>query len=237
MASKGKTEGKVPTLKGQEAEDKILEYLTRMNRPFGAVDVAANLKGAIPKATVQKLLVSLAEKGGLVQKLYGKTTFFVVNQANLEIVPAERLASLDAECISVQEINKDLNIEVKSLVAELSKIKSAPTNDELNTQISALEGELAQVQSSLEPLRSGSKPISAEDLQKLQADWEKWKAEWFRRRKIFQNLWHLAIDALPPQDAQALEEDLGVERDSVEHQNLEKGPLCSANTLKRKRCN
>jgi hypothetical protein len=42
-----------------------------MNRPYGAVDVAANLKGAVPKATTQKILVALAEKGELVQKVYG----------------------------------------------------------------------------------------------------------------------------------------------------------------------
>lgn len=43
----------------------------QMNRPYGAVDVAANLKGAVPKATTQKILVALAEKGELVQKIYG----------------------------------------------------------------------------------------------------------------------------------------------------------------------
>ena len=43
-----------------------------MNRPFGAVDVAANLKGAVPKTATQKILVALAEKGDLTQKLYGK---------------------------------------------------------------------------------------------------------------------------------------------------------------------
>lgn len=42
-----------------------------MNRPFGAVDVAANLKGVVPKATTQKILVALAEKGDLTQKIYG----------------------------------------------------------------------------------------------------------------------------------------------------------------------
>jgi len=42
-----------------------------MNRPYGAVDVAANLKGAVPKAATQKILVALAEKGELVQKTYG----------------------------------------------------------------------------------------------------------------------------------------------------------------------
>ena len=47
-----------------------------MNRPYGAVDVSANLKGAVPKTAAQKILVSLAEKGELVQKIYGKRVYF-----------------------------------------------------------------------------------------------------------------------------------------------------------------
>jgi 26S proteasome regulatory subunit (ATPase 3-interacting protein) len=43
----------------------------QMNRPYGAVDVTANLKGAVTKPAVQKILVALAEKGDLVQKTYG----------------------------------------------------------------------------------------------------------------------------------------------------------------------
>ena len=46
-----------------------------MNRPFGAVDVCANLKGAVPKAATQKILVSLAEKGEITQKPYGTCSF------------------------------------------------------------------------------------------------------------------------------------------------------------------
>jgi 26S proteasome regulatory subunit (ATPase 3-interacting protein) len=45
-----------------------------MNRPYGAVDVSANLKGVVPKSATQKILVTLAEKGELVQKTYGQPT-------------------------------------------------------------------------------------------------------------------------------------------------------------------
>jgi len=44
----------------------------QMNRPYGAVDVAANLKGAVPKSAVQKIMLALAEKGELTQKIYGE---------------------------------------------------------------------------------------------------------------------------------------------------------------------
>lgn len=74
------------------AEDTILQYMKRvsvswsavticamtsllpvqqMNRPFGAVDISANLKGAVQKATTAKILVLLAEKGAIMQKTYG----------------------------------------------------------------------------------------------------------------------------------------------------------------------
>ena len=45
-----------------------------MNRPFGAVDVSANLKGSVPKAAAQKILVALAERGELAQKTCGQYT-------------------------------------------------------------------------------------------------------------------------------------------------------------------
>lgn len=50
-------------------------------------------------------------------------------------------------------------------------------------------------------------------------------------------LWQLATDALPPQDSKALEEDLGIEKDTPEHMAVEQSPLCQQrpNSLKRKR--
>lgn len=61
-----------------------------MNRPFGAVDVAANLKGAVPKATTQKLLVALAEKGEIMQKAYGVYIFVTQNFLHLKTIKGKR---------------------------------------------------------------------------------------------------------------------------------------------------
>jgi hypothetical protein len=56
-----------------------------MNRPYGAVDVSANLKGAVPKTATQKILLALAEKGELAQKTYGRPDCqsLVLNTSNL----------------------------------------------------------------------------------------------------------------------------------------------------------
>ncbi|KAG6873543.1 hypothetical protein C0995_014413 [Termitomyces sp. Mi166 len=116
MASKSKPDAKPPILKGKEAEDKVLEYMKSMNRPYGAVDVAANLKGAVPKATVQKILVALTEKDLLVQKTYGTypTTFFVFNQSSIESVPADEITAIEAQQKAVDEENKAIASELKT---------------------------------------------------------------------------------------------------------------------------
>ncbi len=115
-----------------------------MNRPYGAVDVAANLKGLVTKATTQKILVALAEKGELVQKNYGafcvgrrgittqlflaKTTFFVANQAKIATLAPEQLTSLEEEYKTIDEENKTLTARIKTANAGISRrLKSLTT--------------------------------------------------------------------------------------------------------------
>ena len=50
------------------------------------------------------------------------------------------------------------------------------------------------------------------------------------------SFWQLVTDSMSPQEVNDLAEDLGIEFDTAEHTALERGPLCSAPTLgKRKR--
>ncbi|KAJ4483716.1 TBPIP-domain-containing protein [Lentinula aciculospora] len=236
MASKQKSDVKI--LKGQEAEDKVLEYVKRMNRPYGAVDVAANLKGAVPKTATQKILVALAEKGELIQKNYGKTTFFVANQANIDTLSNEKISALEEEYKKLEEENKELALQIKTATTELAKIKNLPSDSDLEEQLASLEDAIAQRTLLLQPLRSGAPPISSEEIAQIDADWLKWKEEWIRRKKIFNSFWHLVTDSLTPQDATLLSEDLGIEYDTPEHAALEKSQLChdaKKNSLKRKR--
>lgn len=47
----------------------------------------------------------------------GKTTFFVANQANINSIPAEKLTALEAEHKSIDEENKLLAGEFKTLTS------------------------------------------------------------------------------------------------------------------------
>jgi hypothetical protein len=86
----------------------------------------------------------------------------VVNQSTLEVVPPEKLSSLEAELKAVEEENSVLSVDAKGLSSgsfqlpaplffldeavlffkELAKVKSTPTDDELGIQITNLEQEV-----------------------------------------------------------------------------------------------
>ncbi|KAH9029347.1 TBPIP-domain-containing protein [Lactarius deliciosus] len=193
----------IKVLKGQDAENKVLDYIKRINRPYGAVDVSANLKGTVPKPATQKILLALAEKGEVTQKTYGKATLFVANQNTLDALPEHTIKALVDETDALAESNKTLAGEIKTASAELAKMRLAPTDAELAVQIAQAESKIAKLRAHIEPLRDGT-PLTRSTL-----DWTRWRAEWVRRRKVFYNL----------------RKDLGIEYDTPEHVELERGPL------------
>lgn len=97
----------------------------------------------------------------------------------------------------------------------------------------------------LGPLRAGSSIISASELAQLDEDWKRWRQEWVKRRKVFNvycfiqlpcdykrlitppRLRDTTLEATGPKEAAELLEDLGVELDSPEHAQLERGYLCT----------
>ncbi|KAF7298111.1 TBPIP domain-containing protein [Mycena chlorophos] len=236
MPPKSDKKSDVKVLKGQDAENAVLEYMQKMNRPYGAADLAANLKGAIPKTQAAKILTALAEKGSLVSKAYGKSNFYVVNQANIPDVPADQITALETEIKQLTEENKILSVETKAASAELAKIKSAPTDTELVAQISELRQTIENIDAQLQPLRAGAPLISEQDIEQVDADWVKWRNEWVRRKKVYKDLFLMIADSMTKQEATALEEDLGIEHDTNEHIALETSSLVAdMNKLKRKR--
>ncbi|TFY56520.1 hypothetical protein EVG20_g8894 [Dentipellis fragilis] len=231
--SKAKSDVKV--LKGQEAEDRVYAYIKRMNRPFGAVDVSANLKGAVPKTATQKILLALSEKGQVTQKTENNF-FFVANQNTVDTMPNDKVSELEAEAKALDEENKVLAAEIKAAAAGEFDIHSAfyLSHAELAVQIDETGTKAEQLRKRLEPLRSGTPLVDADALAALDQEWMKWRAEWVRRKKVFLTFWALVSDTLSPQDATELQDDLGIEYDSAEHTSVEHGPLCAIN-LKRKR--
>lgn len=88
---------------------------------------------------------------------------------------------------------------------DLSKLKNAPTDEEIIKQTSEARtsvrltfspshfydrwnfvDKIAKTLNYLEPLRSGTSTLlTQEEVAQLDADWLKWRAEWIKRRKAF----------------------------------------------------
>ncbi|CAG7849312.1 SubName: Full=Uncharacterized protein {ECO:0000313/EMBL:CCA70947.1} [Serendipita indica DSM 11827] len=234
------------TLKGKEAEDRVVGYLREMNRPFGAgtslccfhSDISANIKGIVSKPATQKILLAAAERGEITQKTYGKVQLFVANQADLEDLPENKRQELSTEIQSLAEQNRELNMKNKALQqgsflymlsidwpligTELARIRSMPTDADLLTNITQIRTKVNEALSQLEPLRQGAPMVTQEELCEMETSWKKYRAEWILRKKIFKELWCSFTDQLPPSESQDLASDLGIEFDTEEHVELEK---------------
>ncbi|KZV67340.1 TBPIP-domain-containing protein [Peniophora sp. CONT] len=235
-----KKEEKVPTLKGQDAEDAVLQYMLNMNRPFGSTDVATNLHNSVPKTQVVKILASLAEKGALSMKPYGKVIIYVANQANMDTLSKEDCDALEKQAKDLEERQKELNVELKTASSDLSRVKSAYTEEEMAQRTTECEEKVQRLQALLEPLRNGAPLLSEAELAKIDADVKRWKKEWLNRRKVFQQFWGSITESMPPQESNELREDLDIEGDSPEHIQLEKrlnakGPARLARKASRQR--
>ncbi|KZS92560.1 TBPIP-domain-containing protein [Sistotremastrum niveocremeum HHB9708] len=221
----------------EKAKALVLSYLKEVNRPYGAIDITANLKGAIAKTQTPKVLAALAERGEISQKTYAKSIFYVAKQSDLEDIPSDKLKALEEECAAVQDSSKILQTELKSLQQALTKLKSTPTDSQLSSINAEYASKALLLEERLAPLRAGVRLISAEELANIETKWIQMRAEWISRRKVAKDVWSFFTEDRSPQESVELADTLGIEADSPEHERLERGPLCStkqSRVLKRK---
>ncbi|KAG9102442.1 hypothetical protein FS749_000033 [Ceratobasidium sp. UAMH 11750] len=248
VPSKDDEKEKKVQLKGKDAEDAILRYLKKANRPYGSSDISANLGNAVSKPATQKILLALAERGAITQKTYGepsaplhclsplvdtaeatgKATYFVALQNEADALPAAELAAAKTELEHARETLKEKQAEVKRLTAELAKIRAIPTDAEIETELADVQVQIDLTENALEPLRAGCQaPVSEADLAKLDAEWMRWRNEWVARKKVFKAIWEMRTDTMSKDESERLMEDLGIELDTPEHLELERSALCT----------
>ncbi|GHJ89156.1 hypothetical protein NliqN6_5558 [Naganishia liquefaciens] len=227
---------KEKAVKGDEAEDIVLQYMKSVNRPYASTDVSANLKNKVTKANAQKVLQSLADKGSLTMKMYGKQSIFVYNQEYLETMPAGAIAALEAELKFVKEDLEGSRKSLKALTNEISIRIAEPKTEEIEGEIEQVEAQNAIALKHLIPLRNASDgktpgengewPIGKEQLDALNAEWSKWRKEWISRRKVYQALLDVVQPDLAGASRLSFEEEIGVDQDPDELKALEASDLC-----------
>ena len=67
-------------------------------------------------------------------------------------------------------------------------MRIAPTDAELATQIEQAQSQIVKLHAHLDPLCSGTPPVSSAELDNLDTDWTCWGTEWILRRKVLYKL-------------------------------------------------
>ncbi|CAK9787011.1 TBPIP-domain-containing protein [Cutaneotrichosporon oleaginosum] len=216
-------------LKGEEAEQMVLEYLRSVNRPYASTDVSANLKNRVTKTEAQKALNALAEKGHLTLKPYGKQTIFVFNQSQLPVLDPHELLRLDDQLKDVKATLDERRKNLKSLQSDLASLEALPKTQDLSKQIGDVTVENELTLNSLKAFRGESAvaPMSAKDMVQIDADWEHWRKEWTSRKKVYKDIYTMLTDCgLAPASQVDFEEEQGVEGDDEDTKVVEAGEFC-----------
>ncbi|WVF66221.1 hypothetical protein IAT40_000961 [Kwoniella sp. CBS 6097] len=234
-----KKEPKEKPVKGDEAEEMVINYMKDINRPYANADVSANLKNRVPKAAAVKVLATLADKEQLTVKAYGKQLIYLYNQKLLDVLAPEELATLDQQ---IKETKSDLEEKrklLKQLQTELHNKEALPKTVDLSSEISRVKSENAITLKALLPFRGDSNgapinPLSAEGTKRIDADFNKWRKEWVDRRKVYKEIFGMLSEGGQVNDKAAFEEDQGITPEDEDAIEIEQGEFCKPAPTARK---
>ena len=125
----------------------------------------------------------------------------VANQNTLDALPENMIKALaDDDSLLASESNKAIAAEIKAASASdlrisdsrrlahetaNAKMRVAPRDADLATQIEHSESQIVKLRADLDPLRSGMPLVSSAELDSLDVDWTHWCAEWIFQRTVF----------------------------------------------------
>ncbi|KGK38026.1 hypothetical protein JL09_g2797 [Pichia kudriavzevii] len=117
------------------ARKTLVKYMEKEYRPYAVTDLIGNLHNAITKALIIRLLDELVDKGTLIVKKYGKSSFYCYSELqvneDMETTNLEKLQATKAEICSLEK-------EATKLKSILEKIKAEPSDKEIQLQVDEL---------------------------------------------------------------------------------------------------
>ncbi|EFJ19544.1 hypothetical protein SELMODRAFT_418879 [Selaginella moellendorffii] len=198
---------------GDSAEAIILNFINEQNRPLNVQIVADTLqKHGIKKTAAQKILDSFAESGKISFKEYGKQKIYLAKQDQFEIPSKEELESMKADIAKLQESLAAEKKIVAGLETEVRSAESSLTLDQINDRMKMVSDEISSMESRITQLRAGTVLVTAEERNKVEADYNKKTGLWRKRKRMFKDLWDMITESMPKNQSE-LKEEVGIETD------------------------
>ncbi|KAL7068137.1 hypothetical protein ACR3K2_14070 [Cryptosporidium serpentis] len=194
----------------------IYDYMKIQNRPYSIQNVVDNLHNIYSKKQVTEEMERLAGEGKFICKEYGKQKVYLVDQSECQELNKEEMAELDKEIFNLEDINRQLEIRLKSLKQETRNLSAPIPLDVLDDKINQMELKNSEILNEIESkeklIGDDVQKISIDDLQKLKSEYRSLQACW----KKYKNACKQAIDILcesMDQKASDLLEEIGIELD------------------------
>ncbi|KAJ3124207.1 hypothetical protein HK098_001322 [Nowakowskiella sp. JEL0407] len=219
MPPKAKTE----KISDEKAQEILLEYLKKTNRPYNAVDLVANLHNVVAKTIAVKALNALHEKGLIHAKTYGKQVIYVAKQADENAPTSEEIVEVDSKINSLTEEKVSLSDKTKQIQTQLNSLASSLTLEQLQKKYEELKRENEIKQKRLDDLQEGKQVVSEEERITADKELERMRKEWKWRKAKFDEIWDQIAENAP--DPKGLLLELGIETDQQHNVSLAKDPL------------
>ncbi|KAF1801426.1 Tat binding protein 1-interacting protein-domain-containing protein [Mucor lusitanicus] len=198
----------------KEEETAVLEYLTKVNRPYSATDIFNNLHAKYTKGSIAKALDQLVKDESIMSKAYGKSTIYSAIQSLDDVPSEEEVKAMEKSLEELTEKHEALASENKRLDQVLAKTKSEPTTDEAKELLEKAKTENEQLKEKLEKLKSGTVLIPPEKRKRANDDFDTYRQLWKKRRGMFREIFKTVTEHYPGNPSE-LKEELGIEEDPI----------------------
>ncbi|KAJ3348440.1 40s ribosomal protein L44e [Entophlyctis luteolus] len=209
----------------EDAHETILRYVQAQNRPYNSVDVFTNLHQKFGRTLVNKTLEKLAEEKLITAKAFGKTVVYFANQDEADVPSPEESREMDVKIAALKEELSALKAQNASNEKILASLLNSETTSALQITLDRVSQENDTLDTRLQGLRNGTRRLTVEDKQRVDAKLDANRKEWRVRRKWFNDAWSAMTENIPKKKAKEVLEEIGIETDEDAGISFDKDPL------------
>ncbi|KAL0218156.1 hypothetical protein RCL1_009004 [Eukaryota sp. TZLM3-RCL] len=204
---------KAKKVSNDEGAEKVIQYISSNNRPFGAQNIVDGLAGTISITQMKKILSELADTGRITTQPYGKTNIYIPLQ-NADEAPSEaELAELDVQIKSLRQQISELQEEISTIQAECKTLEAEPNDQQLVPKIEELRNKTKKMSENLSELTEGGKLVDPETRSRVLSEYQSAIKQWSKRRSCCLNVIATIADGIGVKPREVVE-STGLETDS-----------------------
>lgn len=195
-----------------EVETAVFTYMKSQNRPYSVLDVFQNLHKKYGKTAITKAMEALSENCKLLEKTYGKSKIYVVNQSQFADVNDCELKDIDNKIQKLDKTLKDSQSKLASSSSELKSLASSLTTEDAISLLEKLKAEVKDLNQRLKSIKGNSVKIDANEKKRVVEQHKSIVGQWRKRKRMTSDLMNAVLEGYPKTKKQFLDE-VGIETD------------------------